>query len=171
MREVETSSFWKINAYDGPLLETAGRCLYLPLQKSTDHHLSLWVSGITLRATESYFTSLLSVAVHFNIQNIRYFSHSGLCWHINYTVQWYIHCNIHRDLPASNKYREVCDFSREVIPLTHSALLINLWMIQLIQLLMIFYLPADPRVRFCMVKSGHATPARIGGELQYIHCG
>ena len=30
---------------------------------------SLWVSGITSRATESYFTSFLSVAVHFNIQN------------------------------------------------------------------------------------------------------
>ncbi len=33
---------------------------------------SLWVSGITSRATESYFTSFLSVPVHFNMQNIRH---------------------------------------------------------------------------------------------------
>ncbi len=32
--------------------------------------ISLWVSGITSRATESYFTSFLSLAVHFNVQNI-----------------------------------------------------------------------------------------------------
>ena len=33
-----------------------------------------------------------------------------------------IYYNIHRDLPTSNKCREVCDFSHEVIPLTHSEL-------------------------------------------------
>ncbi len=68
---------------------------------------ALWVSGITSRATESYFANFLSLAVHFNLQNIRY------CPHF-----------IHSDLPTWNKFREVCDFSREVIPLTHSEWLI-----------------------------------------------
>ncbi len=63
---------------------------------------TLWVSGITSRATEFYFTDFLSVAVHFNIQNI-----------------------IYSDLPMCNKYREVRDFSREVIPLTHSVMILN----------------------------------------------
>ena len=49
--------------------------LYRPSEGQTNYQSifsSLWVSGITSRATESYFTSFLSVAVHFIIQNIRY---------------------------------------------------------------------------------------------------
>ncbi len=96
----------------------------------------LWVSGITSRATEFYFTDFLSVAVHFNIQNIRYY-------------------NIYSDLPMCNKYREVRDFSREVILLTHSALLRPARLFFAIFLAILVHRAYGPKksVNFCLVFS------------------
>ncbi len=79
-------------------------------------HESLWVSGITSGATESYFTSFLSVAVHFNIkihtlptlQNISYSSHFTLF------------ATFIEICPHPINLVKYVNFSHGVIPLTYS---------------------------------------------------
>ena len=58
---------------------------YKEIYISISPKVSLWVSGITSRATESYFTSFLSVAVHFNIQNY-------MCIKIWWIKDYYLFC-------------------------------------------------------------------------------
>ncbi len=54
-----------------------------------------------------------------------YFIGYGILLHELTVCGWtfqYTKYNIHSDLPTSNKCREICDFSHEVIPPTHSDL-------------------------------------------------